>query len=75
MSPSKNSDGVAPRREVREVSGAQVVEHAHPVAAAHQGLNDIRADEAGPAGHEKTAFVPRSPSAENGSMQYIEKMP
>ena len=64
-------DGRAEVGEVRPQAGAEVVEHADRPAAADQVLDQVRADEPGPAG-DQTQFVhelpPRRPSAGRGSL-------
>lgn len=43
--------------QVRQVAGAEIIEHADPVATLHEGLGDVRSNESGPAGHEESSHA------------------
>ena len=53
MSPSMNSIRLAEALDVRQASGAEVVQHADAVAAGGQGLGDVGTDEARPARNQE----------------------
>ena len=48
-------DPVAEGGQVRQIAGAEVIEHADAVAALDEGLRDMRTDKSGPAGYEESS--------------------
>jgi len=44
--------------QVRQTSGREVVQDANPFSLAHQGFDDVGADEAGAAGHQIHKHIP-----------------
>ena len=64
--------------EVRAQAGAEVIQHAHAVAAANQGIDQMRADKSGPTRHQ-AKFRHASPICLTGEVgqrgKCIEKRP
>ena len=54
-------------RSRRERAAGIVVEHAHPIAVAHQRLDQGGADEAAAAGHQDTSRAHGRPSPADGA--------
>ena len=48
-------DAVAEGGQVRQIAGAEIIEHADAVAALDEGFGDMGTDESGPAGYEESS--------------------
>ena len=48
-------DAVAEGGQVRQFARAEIIEHADAVAAADEGLGNMRTNKSGPAGYEESA--------------------
>ena len=50
-------DTVAEGGQVRQIAGAEIIEHADAVAALDEGFRDMRTNKSGPAGYEESSHA------------------